>query len=138
MASTQFGNVTCVTSFLNSLYTHCPATSFYSVGSQRRGQLTGIIYNDEMGDFNRPTDEIAEGYLVPEVNLIEPQKRPLSSMCPVLVFDEKENVVHIIGGAGGLQITAIVASVRVLGGVESSCLEQRPFNRYTRVPCTVE
>ena len=87
----------------------------FPLGSQRRGQLTGIIYNDQMGDFNRPADQIAQGYFVPEVNLIEPQKRPLSSMCPVLVFDEKKNVVRIIGGAGGRQIPGILASVRSLG-----------------------
>jgi len=43
-------------------------------------------------------------------NQIEPGKRPLSCMSPCIVLDAKTNdVVYIIGGAGGKQIPTSVA-----------------------------
>ena len=49
----------------------------------------------------------------PEVsipNMIEPGKRPLSSMAPTIVLNAKTNeVVFIIGAAGGKQIPTSIA-----------------------------
>lgn len=46
---------------------------------------TGIVLNNEMDDFSIPTD-ISPDHLPPApANFIEPSKRPLSSMTPIIV-----------------------------------------------------
>lgn len=70
-------------------------------GSKMVGKRTGIIYNDEMADFVTP-GRSALG----KENYIEPGKRPMSSMCPSIVVDRNDDVVLVIGAAGGKQITS--------------------------------
>ena len=44
-------------------------------------------------------------------NLIEPKKRPLSSMSPAFLMGRDGNVVTTIGGAGGPSILSAVSFV---------------------------
>lgn len=57
----------------------------YGFGAGVLSPSTGIVLNNEMGDFSAPT-EIYPDMLPPApANFIEPNKRPLSSMTPIIV-----------------------------------------------------
>lgn len=65
----------------------------------------GLIMNNEMDDFSVPNRSNHFGYIPTESNYIEPLKRPLSSMSPVIVDHISNNSFHIAtGGAGGSHI----------------------------------
>lgn len=46
---------------------------------------TGILLNNEMGDFSTPSDSTLDGLPPPPSNFIKPNKRPISSMTPLIV-----------------------------------------------------
>lgn len=71
--------------------------------------------NDEMDDFGTPGKSNSYGVPPSPANYIKPGKRPLSSMCPVIILDENGDVRLLIGGAGGIKITSSVAYVSVVG-----------------------
>ncbi len=74
---------------------------------------TGFLLNNEMGDFNAwpgVTDE--RGYIGTDANLIEPRKRPLSSMTPTILAREGRPVA-LIGSTGGKTIINTVLRVIV-------------------------
>lgn len=61
-----------------------------------------------MSDFSIPG---RNGDFVDEdINHIEPQKRPLSSMAPTVILGE-EGVKMVVGASGGSRITTSVAQV---------------------------
>lgn len=64
-----------------------------------------------MDDFATPGHKNGFGLLPSPANYIQPNKRPLSSMCPVIVVDHKNDAVFIAGSAGGSKITTTVAYV---------------------------
>jgi gamma-glutamyltranspeptidase/glutathione hydrolase len=68
---------------------------------------TGVLLNNEMDDFSiRPGTPNQYGLVGAEANLIDPGKRPLSSMTPV--FAENESGVAILGTPGGSRIITML------------------------------
>ena len=68
---------------------------------------TGILLNDEMDDFSaKPGIPNAYGLVGAEANAIAPGKRPLSSMSPTFLEDDRGVVV--IGTPGGSRIISMV------------------------------
>ena len=69
---------------------------------------TGILMNNEMDDFSsKPGYPNAYGLIGSEANKIEPKKTPLSSMSPVIVFNDNKPFL-ITGSPGG---STIITSV---------------------------
>ncbi|PSN41005.1 Gamma-glutamyltranspeptidase 1 [Blattella germanica] len=66
-----------------------------------------------MDDFSMPNTTSRWGTMPSETNFVYPGKRPLSSMCPVIIVDEKGDVRLVIGGSGGIRIITSVALVLV-------------------------
>jgi gamma-glutamyltranspeptidase/glutathione hydrolase len=70
---------------------------------------TGVVMNNEMDDFSiQPGLPNLFGLVGDEANAIAPHKRPLSSMSPTIVRDEKGIARIVIGAAGGPRITTSV------------------------------
>ncbi|XP_014517986.1 glutathione hydrolase 3 isoform X2 [Vigna radiata var. radiata] len=88
------------------------STVNYHFGAGFRSTSTGILVNNEMDDFSAPT-EISPDKLPPApANFIEPNKRPLSSMTPLIVTKNDE-LVGVLGGSGGMNIAPAVIQVFV-------------------------
>lgn len=87
--------------------------NLHSFGCMKRGPITGIIYNNEMLDF--ATFSESTEFAPSEANIIEPGKRPMSSMCPALVLNSRGDVELAIGTAGGILITSTNAYVSITG-----------------------
>ena len=87
--------------------------SHHRFGAAFRGNRTGIIYNDSMDDFSMPYDTNEFNIPPPEINFIEPGKRPLSSMVPLIALDSNGDVRLTTGGSGGKRITTGVAQVKM-------------------------
>ncbi|XP_031638996.1 glutathione hydrolase 1 proenzyme-like [Contarinia nasturtii] len=94
------GDAISITSTVNSIF-----------GSKIRSKSTGIILNDEMDDFATPGKKNGFGLEPSMANFITPNKRPLSSMCPVIVIDKNSNAIFIAGSAGGSKIITTVAYI---------------------------
>uniref|UniRef100_A0A8C2ZYT0 Gamma-glutamyltransferase 1 n=1 Tax=Cyclopterus lumpus TaxID=8103 RepID=A0A8C2ZYT0_CYCLU len=60
------------------------------LGSKVMSRSTGILLNNEMDDF---------------------RKRPMSSMCPTILFDKNNKVKLVVGGSGGTKITTSIAQI---------------------------
>lgn len=76
-------------------------------GSGIVGRGTGVLLNNEMDDFSLGP-EVANAFSLRggPANRIEPRKRPLSSMTPTFVEDEKG--VLVLGAPGGSRIISQV------------------------------
>ncbi|CAN1822256.1 Glutathione hydrolase 3 [Linum perenne] len=82
----------------------------YGFGAGYLSPSTGIVINNEMGDFSAPT-EISSDHLPPSpANFIEPNKRPLSSMTPIIVT-KGHQLAGVLGGSGGLYIIPAIVQV---------------------------
>lgn len=65
-----------------------------------------------MDDFATPGKPNLFGIHPSPANFIQPRKRPLSSMAPSIVLNENNDVILLIGAAGGSRITTSIAYVR--------------------------
>jgi gamma-glutamyltranspeptidase/glutathione hydrolase len=80
----------------------------FSYGSGHMVQGTGILLNNQMDDFAaKPNTPNAYGLLGGDANAIEPGKRPLSSMTPVIVFKDGKPYL-VTGTPGGSRIITTV------------------------------
>lgn len=80
----------------------------YSYGARLGSSKLGFIFNNEMGDFNpQPGYTNSEGLIGTDPNLIEPEKRMLSSMTPTIVAKDGHPYL-IIGSPGGRTIISTV------------------------------
>ena len=81
-------------------------------GSLFRSNVTGIIYNNQMADFDIPNNDTEiDGVYRSKVNSPEPGKRPFSSMSPAILVNDTGDVQLIIGASGGKRITTAVSLV---------------------------
>ena len=93
----KWGNAVSNTYTLNTAY-----------GSGIIPSETGVLMNNEMDDFSlKPGYPNTYGLVGSEANKIEPKKTPLSSMSPVIVFQDKKPLL-ITGSPGG---STIITSV---------------------------
>jgi gamma-glutamyltranspeptidase/glutathione hydrolase len=74
---------------------------------------TGVVLNNEMDDFSiYPGVPNAFGLIGAEANSVAPGKRPLSSMSPTIVLDERGRPILTVGAAGGPKIiTQVVLTI---------------------------
>ncbi|KAI2489588.1 Gamma-glutamyltranspeptidase [Fragilaria crotonensis] len=102
------GNAVSLTSTINTYF-----------GSGIVSQSTGIVLNNQMDDFGTPGQINYFGLKPSEANFIEPRKKPLSSMAPMLVFKKSEGEGNVslgklflaIGASGGPKIITSVVQV---------------------------
>jgi len=83
----------------------------FSFGTGIVAEGTGILLNNEMGDFSaKPGSQNAYGLIGGEANAVQAHKRPLSSMTPTLVFDDQGPVLAT-GSPGGSRIISTVLQI---------------------------
>ena len=70
-----------------------------------RIQVAGFLLNNQLTDFSLTPGRDGK----PVANRAEPGKRPMSSMSPTLVFDEKGQLLAVLGSPGGSRIINYVA-----------------------------
>ncbi|XP_068748177.1 glutathione hydrolase 1 proenzyme-like [Montipora capricornis] len=83
----------------------------FRFGCRYRSTDTGIIYNNDMADFDIPGYEVVEPISPSPFNFPDPGKRPFSSMSPTILTDNKGDVQLVIGASGGKRITTAVSLV---------------------------
>ncbi|XVF88665.1 hypothetical protein PTKIN_Ptkin19aG0068800 [Pterospermum kingtungense] len=111
----------------------------YPFGAGVLSPSTGIVINDEMGDFSAPT-EISPDMLPPApANFISPNKRPLSSMTPLIITKDNQ-LAGVIGGSGGMNIIPAVTQVflnHFILGMEPLAAVQHPRIYHRLIPNVV-
>ena len=99
---------------------------------------TGVILNDEMDDFSaKPGSPNVYGLVGNEANAIQPGKRPLSSMTPT--FLENDRGVAILGTPGGSRIISMVllASLSYHQGADAETMVSRARFHHQYLPDSV-
>lgn len=71
---------------------------------------TGVLQNNEMGDFSLEGIDNSYGLPPSLSNLIKPGKRPVSSSTPI-ILEKDGQVVLVTGAAGGSRIISVTAQV---------------------------
>ncbi|VDM59487.1 unnamed protein product [Angiostrongylus costaricensis] len=107
----EYGNGVSATSTINRWF-----------GATVESGTYGIIWNDEMDDFSTPGMANGFGFAPSETNFIEPGKRPMSSMCPMVIFDRKTR--DVIGASGGAKIISSVAKAIVRSLIFGESIKQ--------------
>jgi len=85
-----YGNIASITSSIENTF-----------GS--RLMTNGFLLNNQLSDFNFKIEKNLF-----KNNIIEPGKKPLSSMSPTIVFDKNNNIRMVIGSPGGKSIIMYV------------------------------
>tara|TARA_Y100001958_G_scaffold136954_1_gene109124 strand:+ start:184 stop:1884 length:1701 start_codon:yes stop_codon:yes gene_type:complete len=87
----------------------------YSFGSGVTIPGTGILTNNQMNNFAHSYDEKNDSYFRSNspANKLEPLKRPMSTMTPVMVFDAEGTLKLITGSPGGSQIPGVILQVLI-------------------------
>jgi len=80
-------------------------------GSKYRSNVTGIIYNNEMADFDIPGLGDVYGLYPSPFNYPGSRKRPFSSASPAILTNSSGDVQLVIGASGGKRITTAVSLV---------------------------
>ena len=92
--------------------------------SKVKGKRTGLVFNNHMDDFSRPTTENYWQAEPSKENFIKPGKRPQSSMVPILIKNKNNGkTVLAVGGSGGTRITS-----SVIGNVFETLIFGDPIN----------
>lgn len=95
------GNAVSITTTINAAY-----------GARIFVPGLGFLLNNEMDDFSaKPGVPNRYGLIGSEANAIAPGKRPLSSMTPTIVLDEKGQIKLVVGSPGGSTIITSVMQV---------------------------
>ncbi|OAY64936.1 Gamma-glutamyltranspeptidase 3 [Ananas comosus] len=97
-------------------------------GAKVLSPSTGIVLNNEMDDFSTPSDATPDHLPPAPSNFIEPNKRPLSSMTPIIVLKDNQ-LAGVVGASGGLKIISAVTEVflnHFILGMEPLAAVQRP------------
>ncbi|EFO13984.2 hypothetical protein LOAG_14542 [Loa loa] len=80
------------------------------MGSLRISPTLGIVWNNEMDDFSIPGRSNSFGFVPSPANFIQPGKRPLSSMSPIIIYNSNTGKVKmVIGASGGSYIISAIA-----------------------------
>ncbi|KAJ8483665.1 hypothetical protein OPV22_016150 [Ensete ventricosum] len=79
-------------------------------GARVLSPSTGIVLNNEMDDFSAPTEATPDHLPPAPANFIEPRKRPLSSMTPLIILKDGQ-LAGVVGASGGLNIIPAVVQV---------------------------
>ncbi|MBW3605706.1 MAG: gamma-glutamyltransferase [Actinobacteria bacterium] len=87
-------------------------------------EVRGMALNNVQENFTR-LDSISPGK---PANIMEPNKRPRTSMAPTLVFDRRHRLRLVVGAAGGSAIPDYVTQT-ILGVVVDHTDPQRAINR---------
>ena len=83
----------------------------FSFGTGLVAAGTGILLNNEMGDFSaKPGSANAYGLIGGEANAVEPLKQPLSSMTPTIVLKDGKPII-VTGSPGGSRIITTVLQI---------------------------
>jgi gamma-glutamyltranspeptidase/glutathione hydrolase len=110
----------------------CTATVNTTFGSKVVIPGTGVVMNNQMDDFSiQPGVANYFGLVGAEANAIAPGKRPLSSMCPTIVFKGRQPIIAL-GAAGGPRIITTVLQELVamldLGKTPAQALAEPRFH----------
>lgn len=90
----------------------CTYTLNLNFGSGIVARGTGVLLNNEMDDFSaKPGAPNAFGLLGGDANSIEPGKRPLSSMTPVIIFKDGQPWLATGTPGGARIITTVLQTV---------------------------
>ncbi|KAL3535671.1 hypothetical protein ACH5RR_004132 [Cinchona calisaya] len=111
----------------------------YPFGAGVQSPSTGIVLNNEMGDFSVPTELSSDELPPAPANFIRPNKRPLSSMTPIIVLKDNQ-LVGVIGGSGGMYIIPAVVQVFInhfILGMEPLAAVQSPRVYHKLIPNVV-
>uniref|UniRef100_A0A0N5A5A5 Gamma-glutamyltranspeptidase 1 n=1 Tax=Parastrongyloides trichosuri TaxID=131310 RepID=A0A0N5A5A5_PARTI len=110
----QDGNAVSLTSTINREF-----------GSLCLSSELGIIWNDQMDDFSTPGSSNSFGYAPSPSNFIAPGKRPMSSMSPLITYNNfSGNVKLVIGASGGSFIISSIAQTAIRNLVFNQTLKQ--------------
>ena len=97
----KWGNTTSTTTTLN-----------FSFGSGISVTGAGFLLNNEMDDFSaKPGSPNGYGLIGGIANEIQPGKRPLSAMTPVIIFDGDGDPLMATGSPGGSTIITVVLQI---------------------------